>query len=474
MESQSPKISKREAERDDNGEGAGRLNDGSGSQQGYGVEQVGAANDQTDESQRKVRFGQEVVQAEAKENRGENNSTDDAINMDNAAFDREKDASTVEKDREYAEGRTIEPSDTGQDAQHRTSLDALQEWPQSWTQYAAGSVEANKISLPSSESSSLFSSGNPQTRQLPPGWSLEELMIRPQDIPLPRHVPKRITPNPFMRWVTGGPITKTKRGNKKGQLPLPLSSRLPAQEVLAYRANIDRLSSRLENLHNISAARTRHTWGPRIVFYDRSESQYQKPTRHEPWRDHTAAPPFREFYDVSRIVPGDCTQRLILVEDLNPSLIDRLGATFHIPPHVFEEHLDRSGYDPVLRKHRKTPAWQTRSPIQGCSSITWYRPVIPLIPITQKLRTQLIANQGPITRCNFEECRGSMHSMHLCTLTNIWRRHLNLSPDPGVHYKNSSTEYPSGWEERATVWSQDIDNCKFGTYHFEMSSNRHV
>jgi len=468
MESRSPETSKQEAEHDDN-EGAARLDDDPDSQQDNGFDETGVDNDQPDALQRKVRPGQQVVQTGVKAIRVKNKPIEDAMITDDAILDREKEVPAVGTDPEYAEERTIEPGSSGQAAEHRTSLDALQEWPQSWTWNAAALVEASKISLPPLEPSSSLSSGNPKTRQLPPGESLEELMIRPQDIPLPRHVRRITVQNPLMRWFTAGPMTKAKRGNKTTQLPLPPASSLPVWGASAYRAKINQLSSRLKTLRNVTATRTRHTWGSRIVFYDRSKSQYQTPTRHEPWRDHTFAPPFREFYDMSRTVPDDCNQRLILVEDLNPPLIDLLGATFDIPPHVFEEHLDRSGYATILRSQRNTPAWQTRSPVQGFSSVTWYRPVIPLISITSKFRTQLIANQAPIARCNLEECRDRVHNMHLCTLKNIWRRHLNLSPEPGVHYKDSRTEFPSGWEERATVWSHDFDGCKFGTYHSKMS-----
>ena len=294
-------------------------------------------------------------------------------------------------------------------------------------------------------------------------------MIRPQDIPLPQHATRRATvSNPFMRWAAGGPMTKGKKSRKKAQLPLPPIFSVVAPELRAYRANIDQLASRLKTLRNISAESTRHTWGPRIVFYDRLEStQWRTSRRHEPWRTHTSAPPYDDFYRRCRTVSYDCTQRLILVEDLNPSLIDLLGATFHIPPHVFEEHLDRSGYATVSRHQQNKSAWQSRAPIQGYSSITWYRPVIPLIAITPKIRSQLIANQGPAVRCHFEECKNEVHTLHLDTLTNIWRRHLNLSPEPGFHPKDSGTEYPSGWEERATVWSHDFDGCKFSTYRME-------
>ncbi|KAF2714789.1 hypothetical protein K504DRAFT_10796 [Pleomassaria siparia CBS 279.74] len=157
--------------------------------------------------------------------------------------------------------------------------------------------------------------------------------------------------------------------------------------------------------------------------------------------------------------PKDCVQRTILIEDLTPSLIDLLGATFMIPPHVFEEHLDRSGYRMVPEDRDIPVTWHARSSTQGYSSITWYRPVLPLIPINPRFRNRLISNRIPTVRCFFRDC--GRHDLRLRTLGNIWRRPLDICPEPGIHYKNSSTEYPVAWEERVTMWTQDFDGCKF-------------
>jgi hypothetical protein len=284
---------------------------------------------------------------------------------------------------EDAAEENVRAMSSEQAARERTSLDDLEQWPQSWTWHAAGLVEASGISLPSvdsskssSDSSTPSSARPPYTRQLPPpGRSLDDLMvldeIRPQDIPLPtttQNPRKADKVNPFLRWATGGPMTKPKKSKKPQSRQIPRAPPVPAPELRAYRLNIEYLATRLKTLHNVSTKGTRHMWGSRIVFYDHLESTSggtPLPLRNEPWSAATLAPSFRHFHHVTTTIPDGCTHRLILVEDLNLSLINLLGATFHIPPHVFEEHLDQSGYTSVSKSQRSTSAWQTRSPIQG-------------------------------------------------------------------------------------------------------------
>jgi hypothetical protein len=102
--------------------------------------------------------------------------------------------------------------------------------------------------------------------------------------------------------------------------------------------------------------------------------------------------------------------------------------------------------------------WHTRSSAQGFSSITWYRPVRPIIPMTVALRKKLIRDETPTLRCPFDGCRP--HNLSIGTLSNIWRRNLKLRPEPEIHQKNGY--YPVGWEERATIWSRDFGDCRFG------------
>lgn len=339
----------------------------------------------------------------------------------------------------------------------RTSLDDLQHRVRFRTTHGASPEKANQIPLPPSAGSSYVSLGSSKIEALPAGRSLEQLTLRPEDIPLPDPViRKKAEPSHFSKWVAGLP-SKPKKKSKKAQAPPPPLESAP--EVRAYRANITRLASHF-SFENINTTESRHNWSSRIVFFDHLESSGPHvPARSEPWRSRTSPPPYQEFYRVLKTVSDNCLQRIIIVEDLTPLLIDLLGATFQIPPHVFEEHLDRSGYR-MSESRNKATSWNTRSSGQGYSSITWFRPVLPLIPITPRFRLKLITNQRPMVRSIFDESR--RRNVRLETLANIWRRYLDLCPEPGTHYQDSRDPYPVGWEERATIWTRDFDGCKFG------------
>lgn len=253
-------------------------------------------------------------------------------------------------------------------------------------------------------------------------------------------------------------------GNKKKKTKTKKPPPPPAEEVLRYRANVDQLNAHFPNFQNIATSETRHNWtrssdwSPRIVVYDRVESSVgQKTVRHEPWKGHPTTPYYQDFSRTLKKVPEDCIQRIILVEDLTPLLIDLFGATFQIPPHVFEEHLDRSGYRRGEETSNRAAAWHTRSSAQGYASVTWYRPVRPLI-LRSGFRSKLINSQTTTLPCPYEGCRN--HRLDLSTLANIWRRNIKLSPEPKGH--QIEKDYPVGWEERATVWTREFENCKFG------------
>ncbi|KAF2635029.1 hypothetical protein P280DRAFT_554076 [Massarina eburnea CBS 473.64] len=321
--------------------------------------------------------------------------------------------------------------------------------------------EASRTSLPQSRVSSSASSIPLDTGPLPPGQSLEQLELRPENITLPRHIKRNQPPDlgAFVRWMTLGQQLggKSKKRKKKKPHQWNDSRDSISPDALAYRAKIDKLSSHFP-LITVATHLTRHVWSARIVFYDCLESEpFRPPRRYEPWRYRASIPNYQEFSSTLRKFSDDCTQRLILVEDLTPSLIDVLGATFQIPPHVFEEHLDGSGY---ISKGRNTKhPWQIHSSTQGSASINWFRPVLPLIPITSRFRSKLIADHSPVVPCPFKNC--SPHNLRLSTLGNIWRRHLDLSPQPGTYHKDSKEEYPIAWEERATVWARNLNDCKF-------------
>ena len=392
------------------------------------------------------------------------------------------------------DGGNFQPPASNPD-EHRTSLDDLQKWPLSQVWQNSSPAEANQKSLPLSGASSAVSLSHSKIEQLPLGRSLEQLMLQPDNIALPPFKKKqshridlgdlgeaiisktkakqsRQTDSGVPGWGFGT-TGKSKKKTKGKKTVVPPPARFPEME--AYRANVNRLNVNFSHFQNVANEGARHRWSSRIVLHDHVEpAQFKAP--YEPWKDHIFPPNYPEFYKTLRNIPDNCVQRVILVEDISPALIDLLGACFEIPPHVFEEHLDESGYRTTRENRQRATAWHSRSSAQGYSSITWYRPVLPLIPMTSRFRTKLVRNVKPSVRCPYDGCQlqerdQSRHYVRLETTGNIWRRTLELCPEPGVYHKGSKTEFPVGWEERATIWTRDIDGCKFGMYlHIQMIS----
>ncbi|KAF2995702.1 hypothetical protein E8E13_003855 [Curvularia kusanoi] len=256
---------------------------------------------------------------------------------------------------------------------------------------------------------------------------------------------------------------KARRRRTRTSSPPPRRAPTPKPtfaDVEAYRSSVKELAPRFKTFENVALRDTRHAGGCRIVYYDLLYGQEDsEPMRREVVEHRNLQPSYPKFRSQLRGVTDDCLQRIILVEDLSPLLINMLGATFQIPPHVFEQHLDRSGYSKKIESRDNKVAWQARSSAQGYSSITWYRPVLPLIPLTTRIRENLLSGQRTKVRCPVEACDDDDH--YISTVANIWRNRLDLCPDPGLYHKQSKTEYPVGWEEKATTWIHDFDGCVF-------------
>jgi hypothetical protein len=307
-------------------------------------------------------------------------------------------------------------------------------------------TEAVQVPLPSSNASSADSTHGPTEPPPSSVQSLENTDLRREKLPLP----SRKKASPFLTWVAGTTSGKPKKVKK--QEPTP-ALRSKADEVENYRENVKRLADHFPYFD--------HYWSSRIVIYDSlDDERHQCPRRIEPWPKRASPPPYLEFYRTLRTVADNCKQRVVLIEDLNPSLVDLLGATLDIPPHVFEEHLDRAGYQSKTEHRKNASAWNHRSSAQGYSSVTWYRPVLPLLSLDPSLRANLISKRSPRVPCPLEGCKP--HQIALRTARNIWRHCIDLCPEPRDHQTGLEPKYPVGWEERATLWSRHFGDCKFG------------
>jgi hypothetical protein len=233
-------------------------------------------------------------------------------------------------------------------------------------------------------------------------------------------------------------------------------------EANIYRAHLLDSAERYSNLSHASAVTTRHFWSSRVISYDIFDAQQSGTSVPRVlWPEACSAPTYEEFHNALRFAPVQCHLRMIFVEDLNPTLIDYLGASFQIPPGVFEKHLNGSGYTRESLKGKTHARWLNHSSSPDCSSITWFRPVIPLLPATSGFRSQLLDSGSPKVSCMLESCE---KDYTLRTTANILRRNVSLCPSPGAYHKGSETDYPIAWEERVTIFTRRIDGCKFGTW----------
>jgi hypothetical protein len=381
--------------------------------------------------------------------------------------------------------------------QARTSLEDLQGWNHSQKLPGPDLSGAIEIPLPPSDASSLKNTDSLEIQQLSQARSLEELMLRPDHValqqeaceaePLSDRTPGK---QEFQVYDRSSLANGSQGRNSPEQQPLARSnlwdkvlaalgstgriqqarkqrtaqapSDLVGTEAEIYRMNLTKWATHFPNLDNVNAGFTRHAWSSRIVYFDTMElQQFGAALPREPWPGLLFPPTYEDFHRTLRRVPNNCRQRLIFVEDLNPSLIDFLGAAFHIPPHVFEEHLDGSGYTTRHEQRDSPTRWQNHFFAQGSSSITWFRPVVPLLPINPLLREQILGDQSPEVRCIFDDCK-RQHTQKVRTTANIWRRNMALCPYPGAFLKNSETQYPVAWEERVTIWTREFGDCKYG------------
>ncbi|KAF1357262.1 hypothetical protein EJ07DRAFT_157872 [Lizonia empirigonia] len=106
----------------------------------------------------------------------------------------------------------------------------------------------------------------------------------------------------------------------------------------------------------------------------------------------------------------------------------------------------------------KKDSWHTRSSAQGHTSVTWWRPILALIPITAKYRKDLIGVKRPRVRCLIEGFQRL--DLHVATAATIWRYQLGLCPERDFYHEDPDTEYPVGSEERVITWTRDIGACE--------------
>jgi hypothetical protein len=225
----------------------------------------------------------------------------------------------------------------------------------------------------------------------------------------------------------------------------PPSNRPPSiHPNVIYRDNVRELVPLLPHLRIVSEdkVRTAFTGSPTCYDYDATS-----------WRPLVEPDAFA--------APKESTAlRIVILEDLDPVKINYVGSAFHIGPGFFASHLRGSGYCPDeehISNQRST--WSRLRPGKGQFSMSWLRPVLPLVPLTPQVRDELLNGQDSAPRlpCIFPECReGKYHGIR--THNNIFRRPVNLNSSLAG---DMGAEFPVGWEERMSVWKGSLQGCNF-------------
>ncbi|CAF9935234.1 hypothetical protein IMSHALPRED_010152 [Imshaugia aleurites] len=155
-------------------------------------------------------------------------------------------------------------------------------------------------------------------------------------------------------------------------------------------------------------------------------------------------------------------RRLVVVEDLGPSLINVLGATFDLSPEIFEEHLHRSRYGGSKAPGMPPSNWRTSNLQKDYVSFAWYRPGESwTLGMDQEERKDLLDQNRVLKRTQCLDKSGQSKSVtHKYWLkTNIFRWSSEMSTNPAGQLPD---RVPCGWEERATMCSVEVEGLQYG------------
>lgn len=171
----------------------------------------------------------------------------------------------------------------------------------------------------------------------------------------------------------------------------------------------------------------------------------------------------RAFMCVNSLWP-EVNTRIIVVEDIGPTMISLLGVVFELSPEFFAEHLYRSGYRGNEGLELSPSAWRTSNLQKDYVSMEWRRPVQRWRqePVTLAQRSQLLEMENySFLKGEFEGLKYARESLHyrLNTTTNIFRPEFAMYTEPDGKLPETS---PSGWEERATACVAELDDLKYG------------
>ena len=156
--------------------------------------------------------------------------------------------------------------------------------------------------------------------------------------------------------------------------------------------------------------------------------------------------------------------RLVVVEDLGPSLINLLGATFDLSPEFFEEHLYRSDYRGYRVSETSPSTWTTSNLQKNYVSLAWSRPGESWTTVVEPGRWENLlghdsARVEVVTQFNNEIGQSENVFHQYVANTNIFRSRSEMSIDPAGRLPD---KVACGLEERATVCNVEYNGIQYG------------
>ena len=165
--------------------------------------------------------------------------------------------------------------------------------------------------------------------------------------------------------------------------------------------------------------------------------------------------------------------RLVIVEDLGPSMIDLLGATFDLSPEFFEEHLHRSRYGGSLSHGSSPSTWRTSNLQKDYVSFAWFRLGESWKRDIEPEKWNHLLTQGTVTemvtRGIDKQGKTSLVHHNFLAKTNTLRYQTEISMDPSGRLPD---KVPCGLEERATLCCVESNSIQYGACRLSLECDR--
>lgn len=309
----------------------------------------------------------------------------------------------------------------------------------------------------------------PPTSSRPPSSIPDQ---NPTHVPLPSsHSPSASSLLTVLSTDDPARVPLPSSPSSTGQQPSVLSSYTPLNTAVDGKR---KLSYYFPHLRSIWS-RSRHSGAGSITILDYSghvfcgseeipiDSAVGQDVIRQRLRGHTLQP--------------NISTRLIIVEDISQHLISLLRMSFPLSPEFFEEHLHGSGIRLDLSVESLPRSWNTSNLRKSYVSLKWCRPVTRWTqePITSFQVDSLLSDGQPKGSYNSKPTINSQNqrgiskriSYKLQTMTNIFRPEFPLSMNPqdsDETHDAALNKASSGWEERATMCTIEIDHIRYGWF----------